>query len=268
MKPGVYPNLTNEEYHDNKESISRSAMMDFDKSPYTYWAKHLNPDRPNKDATPQMAFGSAFHAMILEPPTFDKKYVMKPEPVLLKNVGREAYEAYKKVVEYLETSNKKVLSNDEWINLIAMREKIHSSKQAIQLLNGGRIEHSLFWDDKESGLLLKARPDILHENMIIDLKTTSDASPRAFQYDIVKYGYHIQFAMMRDAVEALEGRRINNFINIVIETKYPYRMGIYIMDGFAVDEGEIQYKQICLEIKESLITNTFEDYGIQTIGLR
>jgi hypothetical protein len=56
---GVYPSTTNEEYHAVKSYISRSALMDFDKSPYSYWAKHLNPDRPKKDATPQMVLGSA-----------------------------------------------------------------------------------------------------------------------------------------------------------------------------------------------------------------
>lgn len=259
--------LSNEEYHENKFYISRSAIMDFAKSPYTYWAKHLNPFRPKKDSTPQMQMGSAFHTLILEPKLFGECYGVLPPKVLLKDVGREVYETYKSNTEKLERSGKIILSNEEMNTLREMENKILSNPQAMQLIGEARIENSFFWQDKHSTLLLKARPDILHDNMIVDIKTTSDASPRAFQNEMVKYGYHIQFAMIRDAVEAIEGRRIDNFINIVIETKYPYNMAIYIIDEFAVDEGHMKYKQICLDMKTALEANSFSDYGIQTIGL-
>jgi hypothetical protein len=190
-----------------------------------------------------------------------------PPKVLLKNVGREIYDAFKKKEIELAESTKIILSNDEFLNLANMRLRFESNKEATLLINNSRIENSFFWVDKSSNLLLKARPDILHKNMIIDLKTTSDASPRAFQNEIIKYGYHIQFAMIRDAVEILEGNRIENFINIVIETKYPYNMAIYLMEQNAVDKGEIKYKQLCMDLKIALTTNEFKDYGIQTIGL-
>jgi hypothetical protein len=84
---------------------------------------------------------------------------------------------------------------------------------------------------------------------------------------MVDYGYHIQFAMIRDAVEIIEGRRINNCINIVIETKYPYNMAIYIIDEFALDEGQVKYKQLCLDLKNAIAENKWSDFGIQEIGL-
>jgi exodeoxyribonuclease VIII len=261
------PDLSNEDYHSRKEFISRSALMDFDKSPYTYWAKHLNPDRPKKDATSSMILGSAFHTLALEPKLFDDQYIMKPAPMLLKDVGREAYNIYKNAVEYIETCGKIVLSTDEYNNLGFMLLKLQANKDAMHLIRDAHIENSFFWKDEHSGLLLKARPDILHDNMIVDLKTTSNASPRHFQREMVDYGYHIQFAMIRDAVEIIEGRRINNCINIVIETKYPYNMAIYIIDEFALDEGQLKYKQLCLDLKNAIEENDFKDYGIQTIGL-
>lgn len=264
---GCYTNLTNEEYHDDKNYISRSAIMDFNKSAFTFWAKHLNPNRPKKDATPQMEMGSAFHTLMLEPHLFNSQYVIEPERVLLKDVGREAYEEYKKVCEVLESSGKTVLTRANWLILAAMESKMRSNIDAMKLLENARIENSFFWQDEHSELLLKARPDILHENMIIDLKTSSDASPRAFQYEMMDYGYHVQFAMIRDAIEAIEGRVINNFINIVIETKYPHNMAIYLVKEAAVNEGQIKYKQICLDLKEALATNNFIDYGVQEIGL-
>lgn len=267
IKYGVYDNITNEQYHSEKDYISRSSMLDFDKSAYTYWAKHINPDRPIRESTPAMEFGTMIHTAILEPKEFNKIYSLLPPKVLLKDVGRVAYEAFKAISENIEKNNQIPLDVDTYNRVISIKEKIQSSKEAMQLINEARIENSFFWQDEHSGLNLKCRPDILHENMIVDLKTTSNASPRHFQREMVDYGYHIQFAMIRDAVEIVEGRRINNCINIVVETKYPYNMAIYIIDEFALEEGQIKYKQLCLDLKNAIEENKWADYGIQTISL-
>lgn len=264
---GVFKNISNEDYHSRKEFISRSAIMDFMKSPYHYWAKHINPNRPVMEQTPSMMLGSAFHAMMLEPDLFRENYTLKPQKMLLKDVGREAYEEYKLLCENLEKGNKFVLEPADYNTLVNMEAKFLLNEQALQLIRDGRIENSFFWQDEHSGLFLKARPDVLHENMIVDLKTCSDASPRAYQSEMVKYGYHVQGAMIRDAVEVIEGRRINNVINICIETKYPYAIGIYIIDEFALDEGKAKYKQACLDIKNAIVHNKYDDFGIQTISL-
>jgi len=264
---GVFVEISNEEYHADKRFISRSSLMDFDKSPYTYWANHLNPNRPEKEKTPAMQFGSAFHAWMLEPGLFKNTYAVEPEKVLLKDVGREKYDEYKAQCEELIKTNKIILTHEEMQTLMKMRFKFVENEQAMQLIRDARIENSFFWQDEHSGLFVKARPDILHENMIVDLKTCSDASPRAFQNSMVLGGYHVQGAMIRDAVEIIEGRRINNVINICIETKYPYNMAIYIIDEFAIDEGQVKYKNILLEMKRALEENNFNDYGVQQIGL-
>lgn len=267
MQSGCYRDLTNEEYHSDKSRISRSALMDFDRSPYNYWAKHINPERPLKDATSSMILGSAFHTLILEPNLFDKNYIMKPEAVLLKEVGREAYDAYKNKVNQIEFSGQIVLSHDDWNNLMSMKKKLELSERAMKLIQDSRIENSFFWKDEGSELLVKARPDILHSNIIVDLKTCSDASPRAYQLEMIKYGYHVQGAMVRDGVEICEGNRINKVINICVETKYPYNLAIYIIDETALDHAENQYKNMLINLKIAIDNNDFRDFGVQTIEL-
>lgn len=273
MKPryirdfGCYKDLSNEDYHADKDYISRSSIMDYLRSPFTYWAKHLNPDRPKKDATPQMILGSAFHTLILEPEKFDSIYAIEPKKILLKHVGKTAYDEYKSAIGTIELSKKLVLTYEEHANLLIMKHKLYSNQKAVQLITDARIENSFFWRDHESGLLLKSRPDILHNSICADLKTTSDASPRAFQNEMVKYGYHIQFAMIRDAVKAIEGRVLKTFIDLVIENKYPHNMAIYIIDEEAINEGERIYKSVCLDMKAARELNEWNDYGVQTVGL-
>lgn len=267
MKEGIYPTLSNEEYHSNKSAISRSALMDFEKSPYHYWARHINEVRPQKEKTKSMEIGSAFHTLILEPHLFNELYAVRPRRVLLKDVGREAYEEFKRQEEELERSTKIILSEEDFQQLVGMQEKLLSNDIVVNLLEGARIEHSFFWQDDVSGLTLKSRPDILHDNMIIDLKTATDASPRAFQSELVKYGYHIQGAMVSDAVLRLEGKEIRKVLNIVVEKTYPYSVGIYLIDEYAIEEGRFKYKQLCVDLKSCMQENKWKDFGVQTISL-
>lgn len=267
FKHGIFKDLSIEEYHADKRSLSRSSLLDFDRSAYYYWAYHLNQWRPEREATQSQLMGSAFHSMILEPDKFNDHYIIAPEPVKLKDVGRERYEAYKEHLEQCESTFKHVIPWHIYCELSNMRERFKEHPKASELLVGANIEYSLFWQDPHSDLLLKARPDAYHDNVIIDLKTISDASPRNFQNEMAKHGYHIQGAMIQDGLEHLTGTRIERVINIVIENKYPYQMGIYKIDELALEEGKRKYKQLCLDLKQALAKDEWQDFGIQEIGL-
>ena len=268
MSEGVYTDLSSEAYHGDKESISRSALMDFNKCPRKYWAKHLNPDRPEEEAKPSWVFGTAFHTLILEPHLFDATYFIMPEKVLLKNVGREAYDLYKKIEKEAESCESKVvLAWNDYECLLAMRDALYSNYRVKGLIEGAIYESSYFWKDPHSGLMLKSRPDILHSNMYVDLKTIDDASPENFQREMVKYGYHIQAALVKDGVKQVENRDLSACINICVEKTYPHLPAIYIIDDFALEAGHVKYKQLCLDLKNARETNEYSDYGIQTISL-
>lgn len=288
MKPGIYPNLSNEDYHGHKESISRSGIMDFDESPYLYWAKHLNPNRPPREATKAMDFGTALHTFVLEPTLFENQYCLEPpyeetpKRVLLKNVGRPAYEAYKAEKAKIDFINNKrkeehedavlekgklVLSLNDYHLLQNMKQALMNHAEAWELIQGGIYEQSYFWKDKESGLLVKARPDILHNNMYVDLKSCDSASTRAYQKAMVTHGYHIQGSMVQDGVRELEGRDLHAVINICIEKKYPHQIGIKIISYEALEIGRKKYKKVLLDLSRAIEYNTFPSYQPETIDL-
>lgn len=79
-------------------------------------------------------------------------------------------------------------------------------------------------------------------NIIGDIKTSADASPRAFQRDIIKYGYHIQAAMVQDGINHITGKMIDTFVFIVIEKESPHAIGIYELDKESIDKGREEYK--------------------------
>lgn len=267
IEPGIYLDLSNDDYHNDKDSISRSGLMDFKRCPRRYWANYLNPLKPPKEDTPSLILGQAFHALVLQEDLFNQQYFLLPPKVLLKDVGREKYDEYKAIEKKAEETKKTVLSRSDYIKLCEMRDSLYANERARGLIEGAIYESSYFWQDEHSGLILKSRPDILHRNMYVDLKTIDDASPKSYQHEMAKYGYHIQAAMVKDAVAALEGHRLDAFINICIEKKYPYNVGIYEISAAAVEVGHYEYKQICLDLKSAIGDNCFRDYEIQTIDL-
>lgn len=267
IEPGIYTNLSSEAYHNDKQSISRSALMDFKRSPYKYWATHLNPDRPEKEMKPSWGFGTAFHTLILEPHLFEEHYFIMPEKVLLKNVGKELYDEFKAIEKESENTKKQVLSQADYQKLCAMRDALNRNKRAIELIEGAVYESSYFWQDEHTGLMIKSRPDILCGNIYIDLKTIDDASPLNYQRDMAKFGYHIQAAMLKDGAKLLEDRDITASINLCVEKSYPHSIGIYIIDELAIEHGHCEYKQKLLDMRDCLATSTWNDIEVQTIGL-
>lgn len=267
LPEGIYTDLSSEYYHRDKNSISRTALMDFKKNPRLYWAKHLNPNRPPAESKPSWEFGTAFHTLILEPHLFWEHYQIAPEPVLLKDVGREVYDRYKHNMSNIERSGKTILSTQIWTTLRHMQDSLNANARTKELIEGAVYESSYFWKDPHSGLMVKSRPDILHPNIYIDLKTIDDASPQNYQREMAKYGYHTQAAIVKDGVRILEGRELSACINICVEKQYPHGIGTYIIDEVAIEAGHCEYKQLLLDMKNCISNNDFSDYEPQTIGL-
>jgi hypothetical protein len=267
IEPGVYPSLSNEDYHADP-AVSRSGIMTFLKSPYKYWSEYLNPYRPLKEPTKAMDFGTAFHSFVLEPRSkFFDEYIIKPESVKLKDVGRVAYNAYKTKFDEVLNTNKIILSMDDYHILARMYESIWNNKQAHELIEGATYESSYFWQCEHSGIMCKARPDILHHNIIVDLKTCADASSRAYQRAMVDGGYHIQGAMIREGIKQLTGKDISTVINICVEKTYPYEIAIKIISEDALEFGHKKFKQALLDIKHCIEYNKWESYEPEIVNL-
>lgn len=267
LEPGIYTNLSSEDYHADRESISRSALMDFKRSSFYYWSKHLNPDRPAIEQKPSWIFGSAFHTLILEPSKFLRIFSVKPESQRLKDVGPDLYYSIQSIIKKVEESGLIVLTTPDHYKLLEMSESLLSNNHAKDLLENSIIESSYVWKDEASGLIVKSRPDILHPNMYVDLKTIDDASPHSFQKSMAAYGYHIQAAMVCDGVEALTGRKLSACINICVEKTYPYSVGIYIIDEAAIDHGRNEYQSLLLNLKACIMSGEWPDYQPETVGL-
>jgi hypothetical protein len=297
IKPGVYKDLSSEDYHGHMNSVSRSGIMLYHESPHKYWKKYIAEDRVIETATPAMELGTALHTFVLEPHLFGEIYVIEPvyhkmpERVLLKNVGRPKFEAYKDEKAKLEFLNmqleeafeekcegvgKKVLKQKDVDLLKSMYNAImmHREKNADDGWNMARelifdavYEQSYFWIDQGSGLMVKARPDALHESMYVDLKSCASAASQDYQRTMAKESYHVQGAMVIAGVQACEGRRIENVLNVCVESKSPHEVGIKVISREALFRGDELYKKVLLELKQSLENNYFPSYETEEVDL-
>jgi hypothetical protein len=94
------------------------------------------------------------------------------------------------------------------------------------------------------GHRFKAKPDAIIDSMrlILDIKTTDDASPDRWQWSAVDYGYHRQAYIYQQAVQ-LETNEWYRFIFAVVEKPKPSTRGIpptvalYELDDATIEMG-------------------------------
>lgn len=225
MKPGIYRDIPNADYHAGP-GVSKS-MLDVLAQRSPLHLHHLRTAANDNERTPTPAqmIGTAFHSLLLEPGAFDEQYVqpfVMPEGALvtiddlkaeLKDAGEKVGGTKPELIERLKAARPHVVIGDElkqqyavtnagrtilqpeqWEQLIRMRDAVMAHPAARALLSvKGWSELSAYWTDPVTGELCRCRPDYWrHDGVIIDVKTTEDASEEAFARSIASWRYHVQ----------------------------------------------------------------------------
>lgn len=251
----IIDGLSNDEYHKIK-AASSSIIKNMRQSPAHARHKQLNPTDP----TPSMQLGSAVHSFTLESHGAESIYCQRPEGM---RAGTKAYEAF-----VLENKGKQELSFDNYNDAKAMAKAVLDHPVAGKLVRGGSREVSAFWTDEETGTYCKARPDIIREDgMIVDLKTTNDASLKGFAKQIADLGYHVQAAWYLDGLKRFT--EVENFVVIAVENKAPFAVAVYYLDAAAIEKGREEYRRLLNNYVECVKTDVWPGYSeeIQPISL-
>jgi exodeoxyribonuclease VIII len=185
--------MPNEEYHANP-AISKSKLdMIHDDPNRIEWAKNCKQD---EDKLGTFDFGDAMHAICLEPERLKSEFIAAPPFNLRTNAGKEEKAAF-----YAENECKKILTADEHRKLGFMFESVMAHPEARAIVEAqGVAEGSWFWEDSETGLMCKCRPDKQIGSRLIDVKTTD--SLKKFGYSVQDYRYHVQDPWYCDGVMA------------------------------------------------------------------
>lgn len=249
---GVYPGIEAEDYH-RWSAFSISNGLELLKSPGHYLYRLNNPIEP----TPAMELGTNIHLRLLEPDKFGGKFAFLPDHI----PNDKRTKLYKEFVEQVPPGRKILSSSDARI-IEAINQSVRSRLCTQELLWGeGESELSLFWEDEATGIKCKGRLDRIHYglNMLVDIKTTKDASPVGFAKNICNRGYYIQQAHYRDGARSL-GIKIDHVIFIAIETVAPYGVGVYSLPNHALDAG-LEHRNLLLkQLSKCYADNTWETF--------
>ncbi len=258
-KDGVY-DISNEQYH-GSEGISRSKLMLLDKSPYHFWYETMSGLAEKQEATPAMNIGSAFHTMLLEPAKFQIEFAIAPKVDRRTKQGKEEWELFAE-----SSQGKIILSDDQFAKVSKMVDLVSKHEIVTTLLDEAVYEQSIFWTDQETGLQFKTRPDIWSSKMVVDLKTTNDASAYSFARSALNYGYYLQAGMAFEACKAI-GKPFEMFVILACEKEAPHVPAIYIMKEEALKFGIDQFTTYKRKLKKCLDENKWEGYLVQELAV-
>ncbi len=207
-----------------------------------------------------MIMGSAVHTAVLEPYNFFDEFVIKPDCDGRTKEGREINTAFKAL-----SIGKLVIEQKNYEQVLKINQALKPYMDNV--LEDAKIELSVYWKDKHTGILCKARPDIWHETHIIDLKTTADASPRAMSYAMYDGGYHVQAAMMQDGIYAATGKFISDFYLLCVETVEPYLVVPHQISEQAIEKGREEFHKHLKTYAECLEKNEWPGYAPELLDL-
>ena len=317
--PGVYAGIPNAEYHGGP-GISKSGLDLIARSPLHYRASR---DAANdNEQTAAMRIGTAAHPLILEPDLFVGGYALPFVPApgalatidqikeRLRDAGEKVSGRKDELIERLravdpdevflddlrteydaENQGREILTPTEWDQLHAMRDAVMAHPGARALLTGapGVTELSAYWRDQETGALCRCRPDFWRaDGVLVDLKTTDDASPEGFARSIQKYRYHVQAPFYLDgcraAMQAHDGpipgmpdpeqgeghiATPSAFVFIAVEKKAPHAVAVYALDFDSVELGRAQYRADLATFAQCHQAGDWPGYGdtIQKLGV-
>ena len=253
--PGVYDSYSNSAYH-LMDAISKSDLDLIHKSPYHY-------RMAIRSETPAMKLGTALHCAVLEPERFGMTYIEVE--------GDRRTKTVKETIKAAEEAGRIVLTSDEMAAVQGMAASIQESQNFRTFSPDAVTEHSVF--GYLEGVPVKCRPDMWVEkyNVLIDLKTTEDASPQAFAKSCRRYRYHVQDAFYRHVISAATGVSADDmaFGFCVVEKQPPYAVAWYEIDAPDTERGWLEALADLGEYKDAKEHDDWKGYSnkIVTISL-
>ena len=244
MKPGVYADIKNEDYHSGEGISSSQVKVIATKTPAHYYWKYLDPENKHevKDKHGPLAIGTLFHTLLLEPETdLDNEFLFVDEINRRSKAGKEAFA---KDFEIATEYGRQIITYKEKENVEKMVEAARKQSLFNSLFTGGRAELSCFWEDPDTGILCKCRPDYLHDdNIIVDLKSCREADVEGAGKASYNFGYYISAAFYLDGVAAATGKPTDSFIFAFMEKEPPYCAAPYVITEEDIALGRALYKQ-------------------------
>jgi len=243
--------------------LNWSALKGYSKTPAHYLEAVKNP----MTQTPAMLVGSALHCMVLDgTEKFAESYAVAPVCDKRTKAGKELFNDFTAA-----NGDKEILTPEQALIVYEMASSVLNHPTARKILTlCTQTELSVTWKNDETGLDCKGRIDAYNptNGLVVDLKTTDDASPGAFARTVAKFAYHGQAAFYLDGMLSA-GAYATQFLFIVVEKTAPFAVAVYVADESMIDAGRLLVSEYLARHAGCLATDTWPGYDIevQTISL-
>ena len=218
-KQELIDNMYNDEfYYDylGKQALSSSSLKMVLSSPKTY--KYVT--KYGQSETQPLRDGKLFHIMILEPHKIDELTIV--------DVATKAGKAYKEA----KAEGKEVYTTNEIKAAERLADAILRNDEAVHFMSKAQFEIPEI--AMINGIPFRAKADILKDNMIVDLKTTTGLNE--FRYSADKYSYDLQAYLYREMFN------VDEFVFVCID-KGSLDIGIFECSDEFYEKGKRKLEQ-------------------------
>ncbi|HZI26230.1 MAG TPA: PD-(D/E)XK nuclease-like domain-containing protein [Chryseolinea sp.] len=268
---GIYTDISIQDYHKKYiQNISATSIKEAKvSSKQFHW--HRTGKMPESDGL-HFSLGNAFELALLDRPGFDKSVAIEQQEYWIalaqeerKAEGKEPLKTprnstrYKAEVSKFDAANegKYVIPDKGAQSYEAIEEMLkscYSDETIKKLIEGTEYQLSLFWTDEQTGLKLKTRPDICKrkKNVIVNLKTIQDGSPKAFSRELAKFDYPLQACVeISGCLASGLMTQVDNYFWLVVEKCAPYNATIYEFDKADISMCMDEYRYLINKIAEA-----------------
>lgn len=250
--PGIY-DIPEDVYHADPVpggSLSSSGARKLlpPSCPAKFWYERQNPPVPSE----AQDLGTAAHKLVLGAGM--EIHVIDADDWRLKATREERDDA--------RAAGKLPLLKGEYEQVLGMADAIrkHPVAGAIFSPEHGKPEQSLFHQDQDSGVWLRARLDwMFHRPVIGDYKSSRSANPLSFAKSVADFGYHIQDAFYRRVYQAITGE-YPKFVFVVQEKDPPYLVSVCELDHDSVQSGHAMVQHAIERYRDCTATGTWPAY--------
>lgn len=274
MKPRIEHDLSNNAYHAMPE-LSSTQIKDVLRTPAHFYAKHLAVDKKTHQPTQTMLLGTVVHTLVLESDKFDAEYAISEKFDRRTKQGKLDATAFDEA-----NSHKTVIDSELHVQAKLMADNILKHPVARLLKLPAMIaEASIFYTDTdtdtETELDCRIRPDYhlppceqFPYGLIVDLKTTDNASYNAFNRTIVNFGYHISAAMYCDGfMQLYEIEQAPAYIWLVGERDAPYAVIAYSPNFETMQKGDDKKREALQLIADCIAANEWPAYSTDVLDI-
>ncbi|AZV94465.1 PD-(D/E)XK nuclease-like domain-containing protein [Pseudomonas sp. S 311-6] len=280
---GLLPDLDIDAYH-RSAGISKTGLDRINRSPATFYALTLDPNRPPEKERGGQLEGQLAHCAILEPGEFSKRYAVLPHdaprrPTDAQRNAKKPSDDSQAAMDWwraweADNTGRLVITASQYEVAQRQAESVRRLPDIREALDAGQPEVSAFWRDPETGVLCRCRPDWSHPAgesgvVLLDVKTYSDASPSEFRRQCARKRYYVQDAYYSDGYARASGLSVLAFVFVAVETEYPFQASAVMLDAVSRQQGADDARRNLNTYAECMRTGQWPGYssGIETVSL-